>query len=69
MVYDSRYNTLYTISISKSILTLYLPYKVVDFPFHDVRTRKNGKNTLIKTRPRPKGATRGRKIPAMLRGS
>ena len=47
--------------MSKSILTLYLPYKVVDFPFHGVRTRKNGKNTLIKTRPRPAGATRGRK--------
>ena len=42
---------------------------VVDFPFHVKETRKNGKNTLIKTRPRPVGATRGRKIPAMLWGS
>ena len=35
---------------------------VVDFPFHVKRNTKNGKNTLIKTRPRPVSATRGRKF-------
>ena len=49
--------------------TLYLPYLIVDLPFHVDQVRKSGKNTLTKTRPRSKDAARGKEIPAKLYGS